>query len=393
MKCPECHYTRKNNETVPEWQCPNCGIAYNKHPNYTQTSHKIKLLYKKIPKDYQIKANTIYVYLIKYRFDVEHIQFAFKEKEDSIVRLGLPQELANYAPEIFQILSGSNQKLKKHHKQAIINSILKENLQKNLSQKKDTEKLTEESNTSQNPEERKLSNLILDTIAIIMAIIGILLLIFIEMDYYIFKPEIFIEKTNKNTVRNSISSENYTNKTINNSPINFYTLTSTPNQNQNQNLSFDSEGVEGLSILLGENGYKQNINEGIKLLTKSAEKGNRRSQYNLGVAYYSGYVNYIDEKKALFWFTKAAENGEEKAQYNLGIMYLRGEGTAKNKNKALYWFKKSAEQGFEPAINFLSSSYELNNMPVPVYKEIPSNKFIYKKKEKNGTTLFTDNPD
>jgi ribosomal protein L37AE/L43A len=28
--CPRCEYTRKPNETVPDWQCPNCKVAYAK---------------------------------------------------------------------------------------------------------------------------------------------------------------------------------------------------------------------------------------------------------------------------------------------------------------------------------------------------------------------------
>jgi hypothetical protein len=28
--CPRCDYTRKPNETVPDWQCPNCKVAYAK---------------------------------------------------------------------------------------------------------------------------------------------------------------------------------------------------------------------------------------------------------------------------------------------------------------------------------------------------------------------------
>lgn len=34
MKCPGCGYERDGSEQVPEWQCPSCEIAYNKHPNY-----------------------------------------------------------------------------------------------------------------------------------------------------------------------------------------------------------------------------------------------------------------------------------------------------------------------------------------------------------------------
>lgn len=30
MICPSCGYKRKKNDTVPEWQCPSCQVAYNK---------------------------------------------------------------------------------------------------------------------------------------------------------------------------------------------------------------------------------------------------------------------------------------------------------------------------------------------------------------------------
>ncbi len=28
--CPKCNYLRQPVETVPDWQCPKCGVAYNK---------------------------------------------------------------------------------------------------------------------------------------------------------------------------------------------------------------------------------------------------------------------------------------------------------------------------------------------------------------------------
>lgn len=31
MLCPKCSYVRSDFEDVPEWQCPNCGIAYHKY--------------------------------------------------------------------------------------------------------------------------------------------------------------------------------------------------------------------------------------------------------------------------------------------------------------------------------------------------------------------------
>ncbi len=28
--CPQCRYARKPDETVPDWQCPNCSVVYQK---------------------------------------------------------------------------------------------------------------------------------------------------------------------------------------------------------------------------------------------------------------------------------------------------------------------------------------------------------------------------
>ncbi len=42
---------------------------------------------------------------------------------------------------------------------------------------------------------------------------------------------------------------------------------------------------------------------------------------------------------------KSAEQGDARAQYNLGVMYDNGESTLTDKKQAFYWYKKSAEQG------------------------------------------------
>ena len=31
MQCPKCNYERKESDTAPDWQCPNCGIAVAKY--------------------------------------------------------------------------------------------------------------------------------------------------------------------------------------------------------------------------------------------------------------------------------------------------------------------------------------------------------------------------
>lgn len=32
-RCPKCGYERQPADTVPDWQCPSCGVAYNKVEN------------------------------------------------------------------------------------------------------------------------------------------------------------------------------------------------------------------------------------------------------------------------------------------------------------------------------------------------------------------------
>lgn len=43
--CPKCGHRRTNSETVPDWQCPNCGIAYAKF----RQSHNVPLTSRKSP--------------------------------------------------------------------------------------------------------------------------------------------------------------------------------------------------------------------------------------------------------------------------------------------------------------------------------------------------------
>ena len=38
MECPKCHYQRQAGDDAPEWQCPACGIAYQKFCNDAQSS-------------------------------------------------------------------------------------------------------------------------------------------------------------------------------------------------------------------------------------------------------------------------------------------------------------------------------------------------------------------
>ena len=45
--------------------------------------------------------------------------------------------------------------------------------------------------------------------------------------------------------------------------------------------------------------------------------------------------------------TKAAEQGDAKAQFEAGLMYFYGVGVPVDMEKAAYWFEKAKKQGFE----------------------------------------------
>ena len=41
MLCPFCNYKRKESDTAPDWQCPKCHRAYNKHSKLEAESQKV----------------------------------------------------------------------------------------------------------------------------------------------------------------------------------------------------------------------------------------------------------------------------------------------------------------------------------------------------------------
>ena len=77
-----------------------------------------------------------------------------------------------------------------------------------------------------------------------------------------------------------------------------------------------------------------------------AEKGDAKSQTNLGILYYNGRGVLKDYKKALAWLKKAAEQGEAEAQYILGEIYIEGKVAVKSFKNAKYWVELAYENEF-----------------------------------------------
>ena len=112
-----------------------------------------------------------------------------------------------------------------------------------------------------------------------------------------------------------------------------------------QSMSAKDAYEKGVNYYYGRNGFEQNDIEAVKWYRKSAEQGNARAQFNLGLMYKYGLGVEQDYAEAVTWYRKAAEQGHAKAQFNLGSMYEDGQGVEQDYAEAVKWYRKAAEQG------------------------------------------------
>lgn len=89
-----------------------------------------------------------------------------------------------------------------------------------------------------------------------------------------------------------------------------------------------------------------------------AEKGDAKSQTNLGILYFNGKGVLKDYKKAISLLKKAGEQGEAEAQFILGKIYIDGDGVSKSLKTAKYWVQLAYGNNFEGAED-LWNKYEL----------------------------------
>ncbi|MDR1828983.1 MAG: sel1 repeat family protein [Methylobacteriaceae bacterium] len=111
--------------------------------------------------------------------------------------------------------------------------------------------------------------------------------------------------------------------------------------------------------------------EAARWFRKAAERGETDAQYRLALMYYDWDGIPGDVAEALRWFNifakhkhnrtvdiiLAAERGDAKAQYDLGRMYFRGDQISRNPDEAVNWYRKAAEQGLADAQYTLGLSY------------------------------------
>ena len=81
-------------------------------------------------------------------------------------------------------------------------------------------------------------------------------------------------------------------------------------------------------------------NTNLEQLKQKAERGEAKSQLELGYRYFHGNETTKDLTQAIDWFRRAAEQGYTPAEYVLGLRYMNGEGVPQDYAQAVIWYKK-----------------------------------------------------
>lgn len=97
--------------------------------------------------------------------------------------------------------------------------------------------------------------------------------------------------------------------------------------------------------------------QGLALLTRSAEAGHEWAQYKLGHLYELGHRVPADDRKAFEWYQKAADQNLADAQCALGLLYLKGKGTDRDPEKAIANLTKALYGGHQPAARELAKCF------------------------------------
>lgn len=90
---------------------------------------------------------------------------------------------------------------------------------------------------------------------------------------------------------------------------------------------------------------QNNPSNPLQALEFSAEQGDSKAQYQLGMSYLNGLNTKKDIAKAAQWFAMAASQGDDRAQVRLGYLTEFGRGVQLDINRATQLYKMASEQG------------------------------------------------
>ena len=106
----------------------------------------------------------------------------------------------------------------------------------------------------------------------------------------------------------------------------------------------------GIMYSEGTGGLPQSDALAVEWMHKAAYQGLADAQFNLGVMHHDGSGGLPQsDALAVEWCRKAADQGHPTAQFNLGIMYVNGEECQRDLTKALKWLRKAEAAGSSKA--------------------------------------------
>lgn len=97
--------------------------------------------------------------------------------------------------------------------------------------------------------------------------------------------------------------------------------------------------------------------QAVQWLSRSANSGHERAQFQLGMDYLRGQNVARDTNAAFHWFNEAAKKNVAGAHFNLALMNERGDGIPANINSAIRWYISAADLGNANAQQNLGIKY------------------------------------
>lgn len=92
-------------------------------------------------------------------------------------------------------------------------------------------------------------------------------------------------------------------------------------------------------------GVERDFEQARRWLEKSAERGNRRSQFHLATFWAGEGETPIDAPAMLYWLERAADAGHAGAQGRLGELYLTGRVVERDAGRGMEWLRRAAAAG------------------------------------------------
>jgi TPR repeat protein len=103
--------------------------------------------------------------------------------------------------------------------------------------------------------------------------------------------------------------------------------------------------------------HRGDMNAAIAEFNPSAEAGDPRAQYLIGVIYLNEMAEPPDPEAAVRWLSRSAKQDYLPAQNELARLYRIGFGVEQDYTQMVYWYRRAAEQGDVGAQLFLADAY------------------------------------